>query len=200
MPQALDRPLDGDRLAGLIEREERRFVASHPRSRELFERGEGSLLAGVPMPWMTRVGRPVPGVRGEAEGARFTDVDGNDYVDLCLGDTGAMTGHAPAPTVPRRSQRAGATGSPDAADRGRDLGRRGAGTPLRPAALAVRPDRDRRQPVRDPARARRSPGGRKVLVYNWCYHGTVDETFAIELERRDRARARTTSARRSTRR
>ena len=50
--------------------------------------------------------------------------------------------------------------------------------PLRPAAVAVRADRDRRQPVRDPARARRSPAARRSSSINWCYHGTVDETFA----------------------
>ena len=46
-----------------------------------------------------QVGEPLPGLRGWAEGARFADVDGHEYVDFCLGDTGAMAGHSPAPTV-----------------------------------------------------------------------------------------------------
>ena len=54
-----------------------------------------SLLGGVPMPWMTEWAGPFPVFVAEAEGARFTDVDGHTYVDFCLGDTGAMTGHAP---------------------------------------------------------------------------------------------------------
>ena len=48
--------------------------------------------------------------------------------------------------------------------------------------------------------ARQITGRPKVLVYSWCYHGTVDETFAIAGRRRHRARGPTTSARRSTRR
>src|SRR5436190_21207441 len=91
--------LDRDRLADLQRREEERFLATHRRSTELFERGSASLLAGVPMPWMTEWAGPHPVYAAEASGASFVDVDGNEYVDFCLGDTGAMTGHSPAPTV-----------------------------------------------------------------------------------------------------
>src|SRR5262245_11872195 len=82
-----------------MEGEERRFVEARPRSRALFERARGSLLAGVPMSWMTRWPGGFPIFVRRAEGATLTDVDGHDYVDLCLGDTGAMTGHAPAAAV-----------------------------------------------------------------------------------------------------
>src|SRR5262245_15683523 len=77
----------------------RTFEQRTARSRELFERARGSLLAGVPMPWMTEWAGPHPVFVDEAEGARFVDVDGNEYVDFCLGDTGAMAGHSPGPTV-----------------------------------------------------------------------------------------------------
>src|SRR5262252_8472475 len=87
--------VDRGRLASLMEREQRQFRDDHPRSGELFEQGKRSLLAGVPMPWMTQWAGPYPVFVAEAEGARFTDVDGRTYVDFCLGDTGAMTGHAP---------------------------------------------------------------------------------------------------------
>ena len=98
--------IDRDHLASLHRDEETRFVASHPRSAALAERAGRSLLAGVPMPWMTRWPGAFPVFFDEAAGARFTDVDGLEYVDLCLGDTGAMTGHAlPAVTeaVARRA-------------------------------------------------------------------------------------------------
>src|SRR6266568_8779227 len=80
-------------------RELARFRSEHPVSLALFERAKGSLLSGVPMNWMTRWAGGFPVFVDEAHGARFTDVDGLEYVDLCLGDTGAMAGHAPGPTV-----------------------------------------------------------------------------------------------------
>ena len=76
-----------------------RFVAEHPRSQQLHERAKSSLLDGVPMNWMVRWAGPFPLFVEEAAGARFTCVDGHEYVDFCLGDTGAMAGHGPAPTV-----------------------------------------------------------------------------------------------------
>ena len=87
------------RIADLTAREERRFRDEHPRSQELAERSRRSLLAGVPMHWMAKWPGGFPVFVAEAHGARFVDVDGNEYVDLCLGDTGAMTGHSPGPTV-----------------------------------------------------------------------------------------------------
>ena len=98
-------------LKTLLAREDERFVAEHPRSRELFARAKGSLLGGVPMNWMVRWAGPFPVFVQEGRGAHFTDVDGRRYLDLCLGDTGAMTGHAPAPTVEavREQIRRGAT-------------------------------------------------------------------------------------------
>src|SRR6266508_4716162 len=85
------------RLATLMERETRRFAAERPKSRDLFERAQASLLGGVPMNWMVRWSGPFPLFVREARGAHFTDVDGHRYLDLCLGDTGAMTGHSPGP-------------------------------------------------------------------------------------------------------
>ena len=86
--------IDRDRLTALRADEERRFVETHPRSHDLSRRAGATLLAGVPMPWMTRWAGSFPLFVESASGARLTDVDGVEYVDLCLGDTGAMTGHA----------------------------------------------------------------------------------------------------------
>src|SRR5215510_14398938 len=83
------------RLQELTQREERKFVADHPRSAELYMRAQGSLLAGVPMNWMKKWAGAFPVFVAKAKGSHFTDVDGREYVDLCLGDTGAMTGHSP---------------------------------------------------------------------------------------------------------
>ena len=128
----------------------------HPRSRELHERARGSLLGGVPMSWMTMWAGAHPVYLAEAHGATVVDVDGNEYADFCLGDTGAMAGHSPEPTVAAVRERArGITTmlpTEDAAWVGEELARR-FGLPL----LAVRPDRHGRQPL---AAADLPPGDR----------------------------------------
>ena len=82
-------------IDALIERELARFRAAHPRSAELHARARDSLFGGVPMPWMMLWAGGYPVAVAEATGSRVVDVDGHEYVDLCLGDTGAMAGHAP---------------------------------------------------------------------------------------------------------
>ena len=166
------------RLAAALRDEEQLFAARHPRSRELFEDAKGSLLAGVPMPWMTEWAGPYPVFAERASGAGFIDVDGNEFVDFCLGDTGAMTGHAPAATVDAIAAQARAGLSmmlptEDAIAVGEELQRR-FGLPFWQLATSA-PDANRFS-IR---LAREITGRPKVLVYSWCYHGTVDETFAV---------------------
>jgi glutamate-1-semialdehyde 2,1-aminomutase len=187
MQEEPENAIDRDRLAALLEREERRFVDEHPRSRELFERGRQALLAGVPMPWMTQWASPFPVFAANAEGARFTDVDGKEYVDLCLGDTGAMTGHSPPATAAAVAEQA-ARGitlmlpTEDASRVGEELARR-FGLPRWQFALTAT------DANRFAIRLARAITARpKVLVYAWCYHGTVDESFAIEVDGETRSR------------
>ena len=92
-------PVDRSRLVSLLAQEEQRFHSEHPKSHQLYQRARQSLHGGVPMLWMIRWAGSFPVFVKEARGAHFTDVDGNDYIDLCLGDTGAMTGHSPDATV-----------------------------------------------------------------------------------------------------
>jgi glutamate-1-semialdehyde 2,1-aminomutase len=185
--QAKEWQLDRDRLAGLLEEEARRFADQHPGSQTLFERGEKALLGGVPMPWMTEWASPFPVFAAGAGGARFTDVDGNEYVDLCLGDTGAMTGHSPPPTVEAVAERA-ARGitlmlpTEDASWVAAELGRRFGLSRWQFALTATDANRFALR------LARAITGRPKVLVYAWCYHGTVDESFAIEVEGETRSR------------
>jgi glutamate-1-semialdehyde 2,1-aminomutase len=169
--------IDRGRLAGLLERELDRFRAEHPRSLELHERSQGSLLFGVPMSWMARWAGGYPIYLDEAKGARVTDVDGHEYVDLCLGDTGAMAGHAAQPVVRAIAIQAerGATAmlpTEDAAWIGEELARR-FGIPLWQFALTATDAN--RWALR---LAREVTGRTKVLVFDWCYHGSVDETLA----------------------
>jgi glutamate-1-semialdehyde 2,1-aminomutase len=91
--------IDRARLKSLMAREEKRFIDEHPKSGMLFDRARGSLPGGVPMNWMAKWAGAFPVFVATAQGAHLTDVDGNSYVDFCLGDTGAMTGHSPRAAV-----------------------------------------------------------------------------------------------------
>ena len=161
----------------LLEAELARFDAGHPRSRSLAEQARASLLAGVPMHWMMRWPGGFPVFAVDAQGARFRDADGLEYVDFCLGDTGAMAGHSPGPTVGAVADQA-ARGitlmlpSEDALAVSEELARR-FGVPRWQFALTATDAN--RFAIR---LARRITARPKVLVFNWCYHGTVDETFA----------------------
>jgi glutamate-1-semialdehyde 2,1-aminomutase len=170
------RPLDRHRLAAALATERRRFIAEHPRSQALFEEAKVSLLDGVPMNWMIRWAGDFPLFIKEGSGARFTDVDGREYIDFCLGDTGAMTGHAPKESIEAivdRLRRGTAFMLPteDSIWAGRELQRR-FGLPYWQVAMTAT------DANRFAIRLARQLTGRKlILVHNWCYHGTVDETI-----------------------
>jgi glutamate-1-semialdehyde 2,1-aminomutase len=174
-PEAI--AIDRGRLAGLLESEIEAFRETHPRSLELSERSRSSLLFGVPMSWMSRWAGGFPVFVQEARGARVVDVDGHEYVDLCLGDTGAMAGHAPEAVVQAVTDQAGRGSTAmlpteDAAWVGEELARR-FGVPLWQFALTATDAN--RWALR---LAREVTGRGKVLVFDWCYHGSVDETLA----------------------
>jgi glutamate-1-semialdehyde 2,1-aminomutase len=166
-----------ERLAALTLDEIERFGSAHPKSRDLFERARTSLVDGVPMNWMVRWAGPWPPFVERAEGAHLTCVDGHDYVDLCLGDTGAMAGHSPAPTVAavERQLRRGITHmlpTDDAIAAGEELTRR-FGLPL--WQFTITATDANRFAIR---LARHLTGRSKIVVHDHCYHGSVDETFA----------------------
>jgi glutamate-1-semialdehyde 2,1-aminomutase len=174
-------------LAELQAREEARFVETHSRSRELAERAAETLFEGVPMHWMRKWPGGFPVFVREARGARFVDVDGLEYVDFCLGDTGAMTGHAPEPTLRAIAEQA-AKGitlmlpSEDALWVSAELTRRFGVSAWQFALTATDANRFS---IR---LARHATKRDKILVFNWCYHGTVDETFATLVDGRVQAR------------
>jgi glutamate-1-semialdehyde 2,1-aminomutase len=153
------------------------FRDLHPRSGELASDAKASLLFGVPMNWMTRWPGDYPVFVDRAEGARFWDVDGNAFVDFCLGDTGGMAGHAPTVSVEAIASQA-AKGitlmlpTADAAWVGAEMARR-FGLPYWNFTLTATDAN--RFAIRW---ARQVTGRPKVVVHNWCYHGSVDESFA----------------------
>ncbi len=153
--------------------EERRFVEMHPRSAELAESGRRHLLAGVPMPWMTRWPGAFPIHVADASGARFVDADGIEYVDFCLGDTGAMTGHGTIGLAAIAGRSTTMLPSEDAAWVADELARRFG---MAKWQLTTSATDANRFVLRF---ARHLTGRPKIAVMDWCYHGTVDETLAI---------------------
>lgn len=170
--------MDRQRLAEAHRRETDIFASTHPRSAELAARARRNLVSGVPMPWMTRWPGGFPVFVAEATGGRFTDVDGIEYVDFCLGDTGAMTGHA-LPQVADalgRQARVGITTmlpNDDSLWVAEELTRR-FGLPKWQFAMTATDAN--RFVLRF---ARQLTGRSKIAVIDWCYHGTVDETLVI---------------------
>ena len=171
--------LDRARLATLLQAEQAAYTERHPRSRALFEEA-ANLFGRVPMTWMNMWSGGFPLYLDHASGNRVTDVDGHTYVDFALGDTGAMAGHSPAATVAAVQQRAGELGgittmlpTADAQWVGAELERR-FGMPLWSFTLSATDAN--RWAIR---LARLATGRPKVLVFAYCYHGSVDEAFAL---------------------
>ena len=170
--------INQQRLSEALEVEEKLFISRHPKSKAAANSASSSLIAGVPMPWMTRWPGSFPLYVRRASGARFTDIDDIEYVDFCLGDTGAMTGHAVAEITQAISKQLsnGSTmmlPTQDASWVGEELTRR-FGLPKWQFTISAT---DANRFVLRIARhlTKRS----KILVHDWCYHGTVDETLVI---------------------
>ena len=169
--------IDRGRLAALTKRENQRFRELHPKSGVLASQAKSSMPGGVPMSWMTKWPGDFPLFVERAQGARFTDVDGIEYVDFCLGDTGSMTGHSPRATVAaiKAQLDRGMTAmlpTEDALIVSQELSRR-FHLPL--WQFTVSATDANRHAIRY---SRLITGKNKVLVFDRCYHGSVDETFA----------------------
>jgi len=163
-------------LESLLKQEEQLFYKNHPKSYELYQRARKSLHGGVPMLWMIRCAGSFPVFVKEAKGAHFTDVDGNSYIDFCLGDTGAMTGHSPDATVNAINEQIqkGITlmlPYEDVIWVGEELQRR---FKLPYWQFALTATDANRFALRMARMLTERP---KILVFNYCYHGSVDETF-----------------------
>lgn len=168
--------MDRRRLKEKLEEELKLFEEKHPRSKALFERAKANFIDGVPMNWMVKWAGSYPIFVEKGAGAYFTDVDGNRFIDFCLGDTGSMTGHAPEGAVPAIVERikSGVTfmlPTEDAIWVGEALMQR-FGLPYWQVAISAT------DANRFSLRLARHITKRKyVLVFNYSYHGTVDEAF-----------------------
>lgn len=167
------------RLQELIDAERALYAERHPKCAAEF-RGANHLFGRVPMTWMNKWSGGFPLYLDGAQGNRITDIDGNTYVDFALGDTGAMAGHSPKETVAAIRDRLEVHGgittmlpTSDAEWVGAELTRR-FGMPLWSFTLSATDAN--RWAIR---LARLATGRSKILVFAYCYHGSVDETFAV---------------------
>jgi glutamate-1-semialdehyde 2,1-aminomutase len=168
--------LDWPRALAFLARERKSFTERNPASAALAAQASKHLLFGVPLHWMNDWGTPFALHVCQASGAQVTDVDGHRLVDFCLGDTGAMFGHAPAPVAAALAKQAtrGYTtmlATADAAAVGALLAERFA-LPMWQFAMSATDAN--RYTVRW---IRAATGRQKLLVFNGCYHGTIEDVF-----------------------
>ena len=176
------------RAHALTEAETARYVRARPQAHAAAEAPAGGFLNHVPLHWMLDWPVPFPMIVATAKGARLTDIDGNSLIDFCLGDTGAMFGHAPPAIVAAlaRSAEAGfchMLPSGDAAAVGALLVER-FGLPYWQVATTAS------DANRFALRVARAVTGRdKVVVFDGCYHGAVDDALVDLLDGRTVVRA-----------
>lgn len=173
--------IDAERLARFHAAEQRRFAQARPASAAAAAAGAAAWLNGVPMHWMRDWPSPFPLALDQAKGARLTDADGFELDDFCLGDTGSMFGHSPAPVARaiRKQARRGLTAmlpTVQTAAAGQALCE--VFGPYRWQIAATATDANR-YALRV---ARAVTGRRKVLVFNGCYHGTLQDTMVCLAE------------------
>jgi glutamate-1-semialdehyde 2,1-aminomutase len=175
-PRHTRQGIDWARAQAFAQTEREAFTRANPTSAALADRANHHLLFGVPLHWMRDWGTPFALHVAHASGAHVTDVDGHRRVDFCLGDTGAMFGHSPEPVARALVQQAtrGLTtmlASEDAAVVGEQLAQR-FGLPFWQFAMSAT---DANRYVVRWIRA--ATGRSKILVFNGCYHGTIEDVF-----------------------
>ncbi|MFJ9117134.1 transaminase [Streptomyces sp. NPDC102394] len=171
--------MDRSRLQDLLARETAEAVRRCPRSKDAYGRAD-HLFGRVPMTWMNKTAGSFPRYLAAARGARVTDIDGHEYIDFCLGDTGAMTGHSPAAVADAVQHRftdlGGATAmlpTEDAEWVGAELTRRFG---LARWSFSLTATDANRWAIR---LARAVTGRPKILFNSYSYHGSVDESLIV---------------------
>jgi glutamate-1-semialdehyde 2,1-aminomutase len=164
------------RIASLFAQEQVMFATSHPLSKAVLEKSGDAFLNRVPLHWMSDWPMPFPMLVEKAKGARLTDIDGLRFDDFCLGDTGSMFGHSPKPIMKaiRRQAAKGLTymlPTEDAVEVGQLLTKCFGRFKWQIATTASDANRFALRV------ARAVTGRKKILVFNACYHGAVDETL-----------------------
>jgi glutamate-1-semialdehyde 2,1-aminomutase len=157
------------------EREVARFIAANPKSNAQADRSTG-WFQGVPFHWMLDWPSPFPIVAASAKDATLNSIDGQVFDDFCLGDTASMFGHSPPALAAALAKQAGQGLSymlPTA--KGAELGDM-------LAAMFGLPHWQVTTTASEANRAvirwcRGLTKRDKILIFNGCYHGAVDDVF-----------------------
>jgi glutamate-1-semialdehyde 2,1-aminomutase len=170
------RCIDRARISDLTALETARFVSANPKSAAAADARAAHWHQGVPFHWMLDWPSPFPLVAAEAKGATLVTLDGQKLDDFCLGDTASMFGHSPEPLAQALAKQASEGLSfmlPTAAtaDVGDLLSAR-FGLPY--WQITTTASEANRAVIRW---ARGMTGRSKILVFNGCYHGAVDDVF-----------------------
>ena len=162
-------------ISAMTVRETDRFIANNPKSKAQAEHSDG-WFQGVPFHWMLDWPTPFPIVAARAEGATLTSIDGQVFDDFCLGDTASMFGHSPP-----------ALASALAAQAGQGLSymlptQKGAELAKMLGSMFGLPHWQVTTTASEANRAvirwcRGITKRDKILVFNGCYHGAVDDAF-----------------------
>ncbi|MBR7993974.1 aspartate aminotransferase family protein [Burkholderia cenocepacia] len=168
--------IEHERVQALLAYERAEYAQRNPKSQAMSTRAAPQLMFGVPLHWMNDWSTPFALHVAQAQGAQLTDVDGHTLADFCLGDTGAMFGHSPAVVTEALATQArqGLTTmlpNEDASVVGELLARH-FGLPKWQFAMTAS---DANRFLLRWVRA--ATGRRTLLVFNGCYHGTVDDVF-----------------------
>ncbi len=171
--------IDRNRLTDLANRERAQFERLHPKSQAAYARAD-HLFGRVPMTWMNKKAGGFPIYLESAHGNRIVDIDGNEYIDFALGDTGSMAGHSAPEVVKaiehRVKDRGGLTTmlpTEDAEWVGAELTRRFG---MEKWSFSLTATDANRWAIR---LVRAITGKPKILFHSYCYHGSVDESLIV---------------------
>ena len=171
--------IDRTRLAELTEREQQAFIAARPKSQAAYANAE-HLFGRVPMTWMNKKSGAFPIYLDRAHGNRVWDIDGHEYIDFALGDTGSMAGHSNPAVVDAITRRAGELGglvtmlpTEDAEWVGAELSRR---FTMDRWSFSLTATDANRWAIR---LVRAITGKPKIVFHSYCYHGSVDESLVV---------------------
>lgn len=171
--------IDRNRLAELNALELATFAARNPKSKAAYAKAD-HLFGRVPMTWMNKKAGGFPVYFDRAVGNRIWDIDGNEYIDFALGDTGAMAGHSAPAVVDAITHRV------------KDLGGMTTMLPTEDAEWVAANLTERfgmakwsfsltaTDANRWAIRLVRAITGKSKILFNaYCYHGSVDEALIV---------------------
>ena len=171
--------IDRNRLSSLFIEEQNLFASRNPKSKAAYEAAD-NLFGRVPMTWMNKKAGGFPVYFDRASGNRIWDIDGHEYIDFALGDTGAMAGHSHPVVVAAIKNRVENLGgmttmlpTEDAQWVAKNLTERFGMTKWSFSLTATDANRWAIRLVRA------ITGKPKILVNAYCYHGSVDEALIV---------------------